>query len=106
MVVGLGFVHLPQVAVAMLSIGVALHGCGFSGFLVNHVDIAPKYAGVLMGISNSLAAICGIAAPYVIGVLTPNVSFSRFIMQTGTCMYNSTVQLFMIGCLKHRNILV
>ena len=35
---------------------------GFSrgGFSVNHMDIAPKYAGPLMGISNTAGTLAGI----------------------------------------------
>jgi len=42
---------LCGVAATTLTLG----ALGFSrgGFSVNHMDIAPKYAGVLMGISNT-----------------------------------------------------
>ena len=58
----------------MFYTGVALTGCQFSSFLVNHIDIAPKYAGVLMGLANSISAVTGFLAPYVIGVITIQVS--------------------------------
>ena len=46
-----------------------------SGCNVNHLDIAPPYAGVLMGITNCAATIPGFAGPAVVGVLTEdNVS--------------------------------
>lgn len=46
---------------------IALGACGFArgGFSVNHMDIAPKYAGMVMGISNSagtLSGVIGVAA--------------------------------------------
>lgn len=40
-------------------------GTARGGFSVNHMDIAPKYAGVVMGISNTagtLAGVIGVAA--------------------------------------------
>lgn len=39
----------------------ALGFCGLSrgGFSVNHMDIAPKYAGVVMGISNTAGTLAG-----------------------------------------------
>lgn len=76
LVVALGFIHCSQwqIAVSLLIIGISLQGFQYSGFLVNHVDIAPTYAGILFGISNSIAALCGVAAPTVVGVLTQNVS--------------------------------
>jgi len=45
--------------------------------LVNHVDIAPNYASVLMGIANTAGSFMGFAAPYVCGLLIDgDVSFS------------------------------
>ena len=44
----------------MGSIGLVL-----SGFACNHLDIAPRYAGVLMGLTNAVATIPGIIGPYV-----------------------------------------
>ncbi|XP_064631101.1 sialin-like [Lineus longissimus] len=73
LVLVLGYIDCstPYTAVALLTIGVAFTGCTVgSGFVVNHVDIAPKYAGILFGISNTAATIPGFLAPYVIGVLT------------------------------------
>jgi MFS transporter, ACS family, solute carrier family 17 (sodium-dependent inorganic phosphate cotransporter), member 5 len=36
---------------------------------VNHIDLAPNFAGVAMGFTNCLANICGFLAPYVVGVM-------------------------------------
>jgi hypothetical protein len=43
-----------------------------TGVLVNHVDIAPKHAGILMGIANTIGSFTGFAAPYVCGLLINN----------------------------------
>ena len=52
-------------AVFFLTIAVGSLGLVLSGFNCNHLDIAPRYGGVLMGISNMVAIIPGIAGPYV-----------------------------------------
>lgn len=39
---------------------------------MNHNDFAPKYSGVLFGITNTFATIPGMIAPIVAGALTPN----------------------------------
>ena len=46
---------------------------GFSrgGFSVNHMDIAPKYAGPLMGISNTAGTLAGLA-PFPPFLFTPS----------------------------------
>ena len=61
-------------AIVLLTIGVAVSGSAYSGYLINHIDLAPKYAGTLFGISNCIAATSGFMTPYVAAVLTPNVS--------------------------------
>jgi len=36
---------------------------------VNHLDVAPRYAGVLMGLSNTAGTIPGIIGVYVSGLI-------------------------------------
>lgn len=76
LLIGLGFLDCTQTALAvtLLTIAVSLSGCVFSGYFVNHMDIAPQYAGTLMGISNGVAASSGFIAPYVASILTTAVS--------------------------------
>ena len=50
-------------AIVCLCIAVGAGGFNLAGFNVNHLDIAPKYAGILMGITNTFATIPGFAAP-------------------------------------------
>ena len=37
-----------------LSLALGLGGLTWAGFGVNHLDVAPKYAAILMGISNTV----------------------------------------------------
>ncbi|XP_062591838.1 sialin-like [Saccostrea cucullata] len=80
MSVAVGYTDCDQrgVAVALLSLAVMFTGLCRAGFTVNHVDIAPKYAGVLYGITNTMATIPGMLAPIVAGELTPNKSQSEW----------------------------
>ena len=41
-----------------------------SGFNVNHLDIAPRYASILMGMSNGIGTIAGLICPIVIDNIT------------------------------------
>jgi MFS transporter, ACS family, solute carrier family 17 (sodium-dependent inorganic phosphate cotransporter), other len=52
--------HSPAMAVALITISIGGTSLDGGGFLVNHLDVAPRYAGVLMGISNTAATIPGI----------------------------------------------
>lgn len=42
----------------------------YSGFNVNHLDIAPRYASILMGISNGVGTLSGMVCPLIVGALT------------------------------------
>ena len=77
MSVGLGFFSCQQsaAAIAVMTIAVTFIGCLYgAGVMVNHADIAPKYASLLFGISNTFATLPGFLAPIAIGKLTTNVS--------------------------------
>ena len=37
----------------------------FAGFNVNHLDIAPRYAAILMGFSNGIGTLAGLTCPIV-----------------------------------------
>lgn len=66
--VGMAVMATAQRAATGILATSAVLGClgtARGGFSVNHMDIAPKYAGVVMGISNTagtLAGVIGVAA--------------------------------------------
>ncbi|MBN3315073.1 VGL2A protein, partial [Atractosteus spatula] len=41
-----------------------------SRFNVNHLDIAPRYASILMGISNGVGTLSGMVCPLIVGAMT------------------------------------
>jgi hypothetical protein len=50
------------------------------GFNVNHLDIAPRYASILMGMSNGIGTIAGLICPIAIDNITEdNVSKAKYI---------------------------
>lgn len=52
------------------------------GFNVNHLDIAPRYASILMGISNGFGTLSGMICPIVVEALTTKeVKLSLFSFQ-------------------------
>lgn len=49
----------------------------FCGFLSNHIDIAPTYAGTLMALTNTAATLPGIIVPFFVSEITHgNVSWN------------------------------
>ncbi|XP_046751157.1 putative inorganic phosphate cotransporter [Diprion similis] len=64
--------------VTLFCLGLGMMGNLFSVVVVNNVDLSPNHAGTLMGTINTVAALMGIAAPYAVGVLTPNQTLSEW----------------------------
>lgn len=62
-----GFVASPAAALALLTAAVGLSGVSSAGYAVNHLDLAPHLAGLLLGLSNCAATLPGIVAPAVVG---------------------------------------
>ncbi|KAL7630250.1 UNVERIFIED_CONTAM: hypothetical protein RMT77_019607 [Armadillidium vulgare] len=56
--------------VTLLFISITLQGGIYTGWLINHIDIAPNFAGTLYGITNGLSSIPAWVAPIVVGTLT------------------------------------
>ncbi|VDI57365.1 MFS transporter, ACS family, solute carrier family 17 (sodium-dependent inorganic phosphate [Mytilus galloprovincialis] len=72
MLIGLGYVDCSHTALTIVLVILAVSSAGFqySGWVVNHIDIAPSYAGMLLGISNYLASTTGIMSPIIVGAIT------------------------------------
>lgn len=51
-------------------LSVMLGGSIFVGHLANHNDLAPNYAGILMGITNTPGTISAFILPAIVGALT------------------------------------
>jgi len=66
------------VAVVCLTLAVGGGGFAFSGFFVNHLDIAPPFAGILMGLSNTIATLPGIISPLLTGVIVQHHSAAEW----------------------------
>lgn len=59
----------PAAAIALVSVSAAANSLGLAAFGVNHLDVGPRYAGVLMGISNTIATIPGIVGVAATGFI-------------------------------------
>ncbi|XP_052389732.1 sialin-like isoform X1 [Carassius gibelio] len=69
--VAVGFTGCSGVlAVTFLTLSSALGGFSAAGVYINQIDIAPRYAGTLLGITNTFGTIPGVLAPIVVGYMT------------------------------------
>ena len=62
-------------AILFLSLSVGCVGFAVAGININHLDIAPKYAGILMGLSNMAATIPGFVGPQVAKIIAKKVAY-------------------------------
>nr|XP_050844165.1 sialin isoform X1 [Vespula vulgaris] len=68
--VGAIWAGCDRMTVMMMLVGLSsLQGAVFAGNQMNHIALAPRYAGTLYGFTNAAANACGFLAPYIIGRL-------------------------------------
>ncbi|XP_069686244.1 vesicular glutamate transporter 1-like isoform X2 [Periplaneta americana] len=73
-----GSVQNTAVVIACITFIVIMGGIGWSAFSVNYIDLAPKHASVLLGLSNTIATIPGILSPSVTGWIVRHDSWSEW----------------------------
>ncbi len=59
----------PGTALALVTVSACCGAMSLAAFGVNHLDVGPRYAGILMGISNTAATIPGIVGVAVTGFI-------------------------------------
>ncbi|XP_001849053.2 sialin [Culex quinquefasciatus] len=93
MIIG-AFILKPGPTITCITIAVGMGAFAWSGFAVNHLDLSPKSAGVLMGISNTFATIPGIVSPIITGYLTVNKTDDEW-----RVVFYIAAGIYLIGCL-------
>lgn len=61
-----------KAAVILYIIVVTVGCCCNAGFNINHMDLTPRYAGVVMGITNGFASTGGLGAPLMVNYIVPD----------------------------------
>lgn len=77
LLIGLGYVskESTSLAVVLLTTAIAFNSASFVGYLINHMDLSPNFAGTLMGCTNAAANVFSILGPMFVGfVVTDAVS--------------------------------
>merc|ERR1712038_1579243 len=69
-----GYARTKGLAIGALILAVGSSGFAISGFNVNHLDIAPRYASILMGISNGVGTFSGMICPITTEQITKDHS--------------------------------
>jgi len=89
-----GYTRHKGVAIAALITAVGCSGFAISGFNVNHLDIAPRYASILMGISNGVGTFSGMICPITTEQITKDHSSDELI-------FNEWGHVFLIASSIH-----
>ncbi len=61
--------HSPATAIALITLSASANGLSQSAYGVNHLDVGPSYAGLLMGLSNTIATLPGIVGVAIAGLI-------------------------------------
>ena len=77
-----GYVESVPLAIALMSLGNIFGGTMSGGYGVNHLDIAPRGAGIIMGLSNTVATVPGIVGVYVSGMILEATGSWVLVFQT------------------------
>ncbi|KAK1321310.1 putative anion transporter 7 [Acorus calamus] len=92
-------------AIFCSSVSLGLLALGRAGFAVNHLDIAPRYAGIVMGVSNTAGTLAGIVGVGLTGWIlekakasdtdlsTPESWKQVFYIPGYLCMFSSIIFL-------------
>lgn len=67
--IALGYITQDNSAAAMIALilTVSLTSAKYLGFMVNHIDLSPTYAGILMGLANFIAQVVALLGPLIVG---------------------------------------
>jgi len=88
----------PEWGLVFISVCQALAEFGFmGGYMFSIFELAPKYAGVLTGITNTFGVIPGFLCPAFVAYLTPNGTREEwtfvFALAGGICIFGALVYL-------------
>ncbi|XP_031620236.1 vesicular glutamate transporter 1-like isoform X2 [Contarinia nasturtii] len=83
----------PTGTIACIIAAIGLGAFAMCGFSVNHLDIAPQYASVLMGISNTFGTIPGIVSPALTGFIVVNSSRDEW-----QIVFMISAGVYLFGC--------
>ncbi|CAD7076657.1 unnamed protein product [Hermetia illucens] len=99
--IGMSFTNQDQkfAAIFLLTMAVGCSAGTYVGFLINHIDLTPNFAGTLMGVSNALSNVFAIASQAVVGGVVKDATNPKqwqliFLTTSGILVLGSIVFLY------------
>ena len=74
-------------ALAMVTVSAAFQGLMTFGSAINHVDLSPRFAGILYAYTNFFSSIAGIIGPYIADVLTVSLPLHCVCLSVCLCVF-------------------
>lgn len=86
--VALGYLDYDaKPAIILYIVVVSISCCVHVGFNINHMDLSPNYAGILMGITNGFGATGGFGAPLIVAYIVHDVVSNSHDFKTSIFFY-------------------
>jgi ACS family sodium-dependent inorganic phosphate cotransporter len=83
----IGQVHTVSVAIGLMCVTLGLGSFALSGFGANHLDIGPRYAGALMGLSNTAGTLPGVIGVAVTGYILEATGSWALVLGIAAALY-------------------
>lgn len=83
----------------LLIAAISLNGAMFCGYNVNHIDISPRFSGVLFGLSNGIGQTLAILAPLLVQFVVydeKDKSLWRTMFIVAAIIYSATAAFFIV----------
>jgi ACS family sodium-dependent inorganic phosphate cotransporter len=89
-------IHSPGMALGLMCGALGLLSLSWSGFLPNHLEIAPRHADILMGLTNTAGTVPGIVGIAITGWLVDvsGTYTTAFALAAGVNLFGAVVWLF------------
>lgn len=81
-----GYVESAPLAIALMAFGNMVGAFALGGWGSNHIDLAPKHAGTLMGLSNTAGTLPGIIGVFVSGLILQWTGSWILVFQVATAL--------------------
>ena len=82
-----GYIESAPTAILLMSLGNLFLAFSAGGYAVNHLDVAPRFAGTLMGMSNTAGTIPGIVGVAVSGFILERTDSWLLVFQVAAAVY-------------------
>ena len=83
----IGQVHTVLPAIGLMCVSLGLGSFALSGFASNHLDIGPRYAGALMGLSNTAGTLPGVIGVAVTGYILEATGSWALVLGIAAALY-------------------